>query len=164
MAYMCNPLSSVFHDLLNKTNTEAEQKIVYPIELPALEDCKTFLDAIQIFDRDPRIQSWIQFVDCVGSYFFDYDDNYICEQPELVAKALKGAVQRRLEICPYGANRIPMDLFSWRVGLGRYPFIVEALFGPNDRERWSDVDCIFTLAEVTVSTILSPQRKDVWLQ
>eukprot|EP00116_Pleurobrachia_bachei_P003510 sb/3463772/ len=37
-------------------------KIVYPIEIPALRECTSLLDAVKVLDKDPRISSFIQFV------------------------------------------------------------------------------------------------------
>eukprot|EP00116_Pleurobrachia_bachei_P007618 sb/3467880/ len=39
------------------------QEVVYPIEIPALGECKSFLEAVKVIDEDPRIVSCLQFVD-----------------------------------------------------------------------------------------------------
>eukprot|EP00116_Pleurobrachia_bachei_P003384 sb/3463646/ len=42
--------------------TNLQNSIVYPIQIPALGECTSFLDAVKVIDNDPRIKSFIQFV------------------------------------------------------------------------------------------------------
>eukprot|EP00116_Pleurobrachia_bachei_P003549 sb/3463811/ len=124
---LLKPLCNVFHNLAEQRICDENQKVVYPIELPALEDCKTLLDAIKIFDEEPRIQSWIQFVDCVGNYC--YSNRGMCEESEEVLEALNVALEKRYRKYPHSVCNVNEDdLPHWVPDLKEdYPMLLNVL-------------------------------------
>eukprot|EP00116_Pleurobrachia_bachei_P007032 sb/3467294/ len=72
--------------------SDPQNTIVYPIVIPALGECKTFLDAVKVIDNEPRIRSCTQFSASLD-FCCDVFDGYQLS-PEIV-NAITAAMDRR---------------------------------------------------------------------
>eukprot|EP00116_Pleurobrachia_bachei_P006679 sb/3466941/ len=97
------------------------RQTVYPIEVPALGGCTTFLDGVKIIDGEPRINTYVQFVSSLHYCCDVYGDK---SSPEIV-DAVTGAMEKRHKNCTRDVSRIVELLLS-----NTYPKITEVL-------RWS---------------------------
>eukprot|EP00116_Pleurobrachia_bachei_P003453 sb/3463715/ len=72
----------------NSNITNLQNKIVYPIEIPALGECTSFLDAVKVIDKEPRITSFIQFVSSLDYCCDVFGDSNSPDIADVVTAAL----------------------------------------------------------------------------
>eukprot|EP00116_Pleurobrachia_bachei_P003335 sb/3463597/ len=72
---------------------ERSHKITYPIVIPALKSCSTWLEAIKICDEHPRLQNFLHFLGGLSAYGLE-KGGHINTDPDLSA-AFADAMSRR---------------------------------------------------------------------
>ena len=109
--------SSAATDLQNSPSSSScsRNEIVYPIEIPALGECTSFLDAVKVIDKDPRIKSFAQFVSSLDSCSKVFGDPSSSELVEVITAAM----EKRKSL----AYLVDSTYFTWFPFLNKYPQI-----------------------------------------